>query len=119
MTDAEELEQLFAEAQVAASAREDEDASMADEADTRAERVPLRADERSRVARDGGTRRRDVRTDPTPTEARRMSSLGITLAWLVTIVVLAAAAYAAVNQRTDVIKAWPASERAYQALGLE
>ncbi len=42
----------------------------------------------------------------------------LALAWLLSLAVLAAGAWLAVNRRPDVVSVWPASERAYMALGL-
>ena len=40
------------------------------------------------------------------------------VAWALSFVVLAAAAWGAYHRREDVMRAWPASERAYAALGI-
>lgn len=50
---------------------------------------------------------------------RRGGGALLVLAWLVTFAVLGAAAWAAYVRRDDVVRAWPASERAYKALGIK
>jgi len=43
---------------------------------------------------------------------------GLKVAWALSFAVLAAAAWGAYDRREDVMRAWPASERAYAALGI-
>lgn len=54
---------------------------------------------------------------PTP-EAPQRSVFPVLLAWLLTAVILAALAWAAITQRTAIIQAWPPAERAYRLLHL-
>ena len=55
-----------------------------------------------------------------PVRVRRVdpAGAGAVLGWLATVAVLAAIGWAAVTWRTDVIAAWPPSQRVYAALGL-
>jgi predicted Zn finger-like uncharacterized protein len=52
--------------------------------------------------------------EPPPPRGRRRA----VVAWLLTVLVLAAAGAAAVQWRSDVMSAWPPSERVYSAVGL-
>lgn len=54
---------------------------------------------------------------PRPPQAPRDRTL-LPLAWAATLMVLAGLAAATVIWRTDVMRAWPPSERLYAALGL-
>ncbi len=56
------------------------------------------------------------RSAPVPEPAR--ASAALRAAWVLSVVVLAAAAWAVYDRREEVMRAWPASERAYGALGL-
>jgi len=49
---------------------------------------------------------------------RRRGGTALLVAWILSFLVLAAAAWAAYDRREDVIRAWPASERAYAVLGI-
>jgi hypothetical protein len=51
---------------------------------------------------------------PEPQRAGR----ALTAAWVASFLVLGVAAFAAYDRRDDVMRAWPASERAYAALGM-
>jgi hypothetical protein len=55
-------------------------------------------------------------TPPPPERERRLA--GLKIAWIMSFVALAAAAWVAYDRREDVMRAWPASERAYAALGI-
>jgi predicted Zn finger-like uncharacterized protein len=75
--------------------------SLHDSHEERAEREPITAMER--LAR--------------PVEPpRRTPWVGI--AWVASLLIIGAAAWGAVNWRTDVMHAWPPSARAYAAVGL-
>lgn len=75
-------------------------------------------------------RRREAPPVPTPAVARaedapeapppraRRGGAGATIAWVVTLVLLAGAGYGAVRYPHAVIDAWPASARLYTMLGL-
>lgn len=43
---------------------------------------------------------------------------GVALGWIVSVVILVALAAAAYAKRDEIVRAWPASERAYAALGI-
>jgi predicted Zn finger-like uncharacterized protein len=53
-----------------------------------------------------------------PELAPRRSDAGAALAWVLSLLVLAAAAGAAVTWRAQVMAAWPPSERVFSAVGL-
>jgi predicted Zn finger-like uncharacterized protein len=116
----EELEELFAEARIGAPADDADPASpVPSPAGPAGERGgPLRADERPRASRAGEPRRRGTAAAARSAPAR-MSPALIAIAWALTIAVLGGGGYAAVAKRTDVMRAWPPSERAYRVLGLE
>ena len=50
--------------------------------------------------------------------SRQPSPAVVGVAWVVTLVLLGCFVAAIVVMRADVVKAWPATERAYRALGL-
>src|SRR3954468_12857670 len=58
------------------------------------------------------------RAAPDPVAEPARGSAALRVAWVLSFVVLAAAAWAAYDRREDVMRAWPASERAYGAFGL-
>jgi predicted Zn finger-like uncharacterized protein len=53
-----------------------------------------------------------------PPNTRRASPVLVGFAWVLTVVLLGCFATAVVLMRDDVVKAWPATERAYRVLGL-
>lgn len=55
---------------------------------------------------------------PTPGRPVTASNRLLAAAWLLTVLVLAGLAWAAITRRADVMRVWPASERAYAAIGL-
>ena len=60
----------------------------------------------------------DARPPPRDDETTLRRRRGAVVGWLLTIVLLVALAVAAVGWRTEVMAAWPPSERVYAALGL-
>jgi predicted Zn finger-like uncharacterized protein len=53
-----------------------------------------------------------------PAEPPRRSRAPLVAAWLLSIAVLAALGWAAIDRRADIMAAWPPSTRAYAAIGL-
>lgn len=53
-----------------------------------------------------------------PSESRRRGGTGAAIAWVLTLLLVGAAAYGAVTYPQAVIEAWPASARLYAMLGI-
>ena len=53
-----------------------------------------------------------------PAKRNRPSRLGAVIAWLLTCALIGALLWVGYAWRTDIVRAWPPSERLYQALGI-
>lgn len=111
-------------------ARDDFDASFAHDMDGQYGEAKDRARAADDVADDGvdfsmtGMRARMMH-EPGPRPAlaapggrRRGAAVVAVAAWALSVLVVAGGVYAAVTWRTEVMAAWPPSERAYAAVGL-
>ena len=79
---------------------------------------PLRQEPRLTSYRPRTGQREDDESLPPRDDELRLSRHGAMIAWIFSVVLLAVIGWAAVAWRTEVMAAWPPSERLYVALGL-